>query len=824
MIDVSEQETFSLVNCSSCGARMRVRTDFSNFQIQGVLGEGGQGIVYRAVDKKLGRQVAVKVMKREYSADPEFVKRFASEARITASLNNAHIVKVYSSGEHGGLLYLAMEIVEHGSLEALMAKLKMMPEEQALAIGIQIATGLQAGLERGLIHRDIKPGNVLFADGEVAKIVDFGLAILVEKQHEEQGEVWATPYYVAPEKLAGEAEDFRSDMYSLAASLFHAIAGRPPFISESSSMTELLRIKSQPVRLLNYAPHVSTPTAYAIDRALSFKPSDRFGSYAHFIQALEHALAERRKNPVKRRRPKVLRLGERVKEGSWVTFAIIAIVLGVGLYFWIQRAQPDRAEVKKGGASGEAAAPDLSAEMRFDIARRQLVEGRFADAAKTFAALYEEGRLPEPKNSWAAVHGGLAEILAGRPGPGRVAFKMVAERASPTVIGLDTKLVAFLRQLPLIASAKSKEDPKWDEFSDTNYEPIAFLIGGLKRWNEGDTDEGIALMRRFQKAAPAGDDAWVADLRPLVTRYFEEHGTFRDLAADLAGADTAPKAAEAALKKLPDVLRTIRSKPLAEKLAALEQEARVKVAAAAAAADLAMKRRQAEADAADEKLLSDAKARIKDLYENYRFSEAAAFIRTVNVKLDRNISERDLLTRRADWLVAFKKRLIEDINVAGCTTTLVKRNGQKLLGTASHADEQHIEVRVQFGTLPAVKWAELSPMSVLQMARTFMRPTLTQPALADREWQAGVFCLFTQLVNEGQALMDDAVLRKPEYQNERAQFFGQPAPSPVPEPAPPTPEKMPAAEKIPEPEKAPAPAVPMPAAPMPEKVPVPAVQ
>ena len=806
MIDVSEQEVFSLVNCSSCGARMRVRQDFANFEIQAILGEGGQGIVYRAVDKKLGRHVAVKVMKREYSADPEFVKRFASEARITASLNNPHIVKVYSSGEHDGLLFLAMEIVEHGSLEALMAKLKMMPEELALDIGIQIATGLQAGLERGLIHRDIKPGNVLFADGQVAKIVDFGLAILVEKQHEEQGEVWATPYYVAPEKLAGQAEDFRSDLYSLAASLFHAISGRPPFISESSSMAELLRIKSQPVRLLNYAPHVSTPTAYAIDRALSFKPADRFGSYAHFIQSLGHALAERKKNPVKRRRPKVLRIGDRVREGSWVTFAIIAVVVGTGLYFWLHRPPPNAKGV---GSSAQPAEPDLSADMRFDVGRRQLMEERFADAAKTFGALYEEGRLAEPKNSWAAVHGGLAEFFAGRPGPARTKFKLLADRASPTVIGLDAKLVGFFRQLPLLASgqpnAEPNAEPNWDDFSTTTYEPLAFLIAGLSRWDDGEFEDSIALLRRLQKAAPAGEDAWVADYRPLVARYLEEYGTFRDLSADLAGADTSPKTAEAALKKIPEALRTIRSKKLAEKLAALETEARQKVSAAATAAALAMTQKHADAEAAEEKLLTAAKLKIKELSENYRFTEAAALIRAVDVKLDRNISERDLLTRRVDWLVEFKKRLIEDINASGYPAQLVKRNGQKLLGIASRADDLQLEMRVQFGTLPSVKWTDLGAMTILQMARTFMRPTLTQPALADREWQAGVFCLFEQLFTEGQALMDDAVARKPEYQNDRAQFFGQPAPAPAPEPA-----------KDPAPEKAPAPAVPaipMPAAP-----------
>jgi serine/threonine protein kinase len=780
MIDVSEQEPFTLVNCSVCGARMRVRQDFANFEIQGVLGEGGQGIVYRALDKKLGRSVAVKVMKRQYSADPEFVKRFESEARITASLNNPHIVKVYSSGEHNGLLYLAMEIVDRGSLEALMAQLKMMPEEQALGIGIQIATGLKAGLELGLIHRDIKPGNILFADGQTAKIVDFGLAILVEKQAEEQGEVWATPYYVAPEKLAGQAEDFRSDMYSLAATLFHAIAGRPPFISESNSMAELRRIKSQPVRLLNFAKHVSTPTAYVIDRALSFKPGDRFDSYEHFIESLEFARAELKKNPAaRRRRPKVLKVGDRVPAGSWVTFAIVAIIVGLGLWYWTHRPAPS--STPGTAATTEPAEPDLSAEKRFDLGRKQLVGENFSDAAKTFRALYEAGSLPEPKNSWASVHAGLAEYFAGHAGQARTIFTVLSERATPTVIGLDAKFVAFLSRLSDIASGKPKdEQANLEEIDPATYESLAFLIAGLKRWDAGDFAEGIALMRRFQQAVPAGEDVWVADYRPLITRYLDDYGTFREIAEDIAKADTAPKAAEAALRKIPAAKSALRSDKLRKKLEALETEAGEKVSASLAAMEQAMKQQQAEAEAREEKLLTAAKLQIKELCENYRFTEAASLIRAVDVKLDRSVSERDLLARRVDWLVEFKKHLIEDINTTGCVAPLVKKNGQRLIGTASRADDQQIELRVQFGVLPAVKWIDISPMSVLQMSRTFMRPTLPQSALADREWQASVFCLFTQLFNEGQALMDDAANRKPEYRNDRALFFGQAAPEPAP--------------------------------------------
>jgi len=303
LIDVSEQEPFTLINCSVCGAQIRVRQEFAHFEIQGILGEGGQGVVYRALDRMLNRPVAIKVMKRQYSADPDFVQRFTSEAQITASLNHPNIVKVYSFGEYRGLLYLAMEMVDHGSLESLMAQAKKVPEFRALDVAIQIAGGLRAGLALGLIHRDIKPGNILFADERTAKIVDFGLAILVEKQHDERGEVWATPYYVAPEKLAGRAEDFRSDMYSLAATLFHALAGRPPFISETNSMEELKKIKARPVHIHNFASHVSAPAAFTIDKALSADPQQRFQSYDDFIHNLEYARDQLRKAPAGGRRP-----------------------------------------------------------------------------------------------------------------------------------------------------------------------------------------------------------------------------------------------------------------------------------------------------------------------------------------------------------------------------------------------------------------------------------------------------------------------------------------------------------------------------------------
>jgi serine/threonine protein kinase len=165
--------------------------------------------------------------------------KLEQEARVTASVNHPHVVRVYSFGEADGQFYLAMELVEKGSLDDLMSVQNRVSEAQVLEIGAQIAQGLEAAAEKGLVHRDVKPGNILFADAHTAKIVDFGLARVLEEEAEARGEIWGTPYYIAPERLNYEPEDFRSDIYSLGGTLFHAIAGRPPFEAESASLVAL---------------------------------------------------------------------------------------------------------------------------------------------------------------------------------------------------------------------------------------------------------------------------------------------------------------------------------------------------------------------------------------------------------------------------------------------------------------------------------------------------------------------------------------------------------------------------------------------------------
>ena len=170
VVDVSDIEPLARIACPSCGEKFRVERAFDNFALLETLGVGGMGSVYKARDTRLDRFVALKILRKELSADPDEARRLEHEARATAAVNDPHVVQVFSSGTDHGQFYLVMELVDHGSLDDRMAEEGRVPELRVLETGIQVARGLRAAHEKGLIHRDIKPGNILYGSEHLAKI------------------------------------------------------------------------------------------------------------------------------------------------------------------------------------------------------------------------------------------------------------------------------------------------------------------------------------------------------------------------------------------------------------------------------------------------------------------------------------------------------------------------------------------------------------------------------------------------------------------------------------------------------------------------------
>ncbi len=299
LLDLAGHAGFTHVQCR-CGALSVVPLQFGGFLLLSPIGRGAIATVYKAIDLLLHRYLALKILPKKLSANSEVVNNFSREARA-AAVNHPNVAQVYSFGEHDGQYYLAMELLERGSLDDRITKLGQLPETDVLSIGIQIASALRAAWRRGLLHGDVKPGNVLFNEEDVPKIVDFGLARHDKGEGAETAErVWGTPYYVAPEKLRDQSEDFRSDMYSLGATLVHALAGRPPFDAATTGEVVTKHATQPAFSLSTYAPTVHERTTRVISRMLAKDPAERHQSYDELIQELTEAQKSLKQRPSRR--------------------------------------------------------------------------------------------------------------------------------------------------------------------------------------------------------------------------------------------------------------------------------------------------------------------------------------------------------------------------------------------------------------------------------------------------------------------------------------------------------------------------------------------
>ena len=249
------------------------------------------GTVFLARDTGLNRKVALKILRADLSEDATFAQKFLDEVEVTASLAHPNIIRVYTLGEQDGQLYLVMEHLDQPSLEQRMEASGKLSERDVLEIGIGIASALQfAHEETGMIHRDIKPGNILFGRGNIPKLADFGLAAGARSALGQQDEIWGTPYYVSPERLNREEEDIRSDIYSLGATLYHAMAGRAPFEAETAEEVAKRHLFDRPPPLRSLCPDANEQTVFTLDKCLAKTPESRWRSYTEFLALLADAL------------------------------------------------------------------------------------------------------------------------------------------------------------------------------------------------------------------------------------------------------------------------------------------------------------------------------------------------------------------------------------------------------------------------------------------------------------------------------------------------------------------------------------------------------
>ena len=267
---------------------------FGPYRVISLLGTGGMGRVYLALDEALDREVALKTLLPALAADTEFVARFTREARAAASLNHPNITQIYATGQEGPIPYFAMELIRGRSLEGLVRQQGAIEARFAMTLIRQSATGLKHAADRGLIHRDVKPSNLMLAGDGVVKITDFGLAKAAgaDTGLTATGQVLGSPGYISPEQAQGGTLDRRSDIYSLGAAFYHLVAGRLPF-QAPTAVAMILKHMNEPLRsprALN--AEVPFPVAAIIQKMMAKRPGERFQDYDALIAAIDRALAE----------------------------------------------------------------------------------------------------------------------------------------------------------------------------------------------------------------------------------------------------------------------------------------------------------------------------------------------------------------------------------------------------------------------------------------------------------------------------------------------------------------------------------------------------
>lgn len=513
-------ELFAKIVCPNCSAKFRVNTQLGVYKLTELIGIGGMSLVYRAQDTVLGREVALKVLNSEYRNDPRRVNRFEKECSLMAKVRHSHVARVYTAGRDECYGYIAMELISGSNVESDIANTGAFPPEEALRLIRQVAEGLQAAHKAGLLHRDMKPANILLNQARDAKVVDFGLSLL-RSESDSEDQIWATPYYVSPETLRREAEDARSDIYALGMTLRHMLMGVPPFSREITSIRSLLTLKKKLTPLHSVMPSLPVALCELTDLMTSFNKRKRPSSYESLLIeadetriAMEKELAEG--VPYFTPRQKMRKLLQK-----WRLPALL-LISGIAVCFFVS---------KPASRSSSRSLPSVIREESFAAsssegdavlrrAENALADARFDTAAKNFSNMAEVSL--GAMRSWGALQAYICFQLSHRPDKARLLAQREASSLhytrSTKSLGSGTILTveAFFKQLANNKQGKLSIPSTENAELAASLELAAALFQrrqGHPEWANPHFRRAIQLFHKLSDSAYAG---YLSALHPVL--------------------------------------------------------------------------------------------------------------------------------------------------------------------------------------------------------------------------------------------------------------------------------------------------------------------
>ena len=337
----------------------------ARYELEELVANGGMSRIYRARDSALERDVALKVLRPQFGDDEEYVARFRREARMVAQLSHPNIVTVIDRGEADGNQFIVFEYVEGETLKDLIDRAGPLPTRRAVELTLQVADGLAYAHQNGLVHRDVKPQNVLLTQTGVAKVTDFGIARSLDVEHgvTQTGTVLGTSNYLSPEQASGLPVTTATDVYSLGVVLYELLAGDVPFHGNNLVAVAMRHVHDPPPSLLEIRPDLPLRLVAAVEKALEKDPADRFASMDAFAAELRRCIDDDTEQTIIRPSP-VLREGAphrvRVRRGRRLPAALllagIALAAIVAGLLALRGGQGKHHGAAAGGAAGAAVA------------------------------------------------------------------------------------------------------------------------------------------------------------------------------------------------------------------------------------------------------------------------------------------------------------------------------------------------------------------------------------------------------------------------------------------------------------------------------------